>query len=240
MNEGISIIVAVFVILIAMRWLLGAPQPSGSQSQRPNRPRHRVTPEMVETVRAMFPNIPSSAIVNSLQTTGSVEITIEHALRDGTLPMPANITPPRSPPAVGSNNRNTSGQSSSTSSAVTQSNLLQRYNLESKLASDHGPEPPKVWETDAQRRQEMLRKRKEHMILQARKKMLESQQKEQQTTVAEISNNVSATTPAEVEEHITAESFDEMSVDELNALHPSERRRNMMEALERRKTKAVQ
>jgi coupling of ubiquitin conjugation to ER degradation protein 1 len=41
----------------------------------------------VETVRGMFPNIPSAAIVASLQTTGSVEITIEHALRDGTLPL---------------------------------------------------------------------------------------------------------------------------------------------------------
>lgn len=41
----------------------------------------------VETVRAMFPNIPSAAIVASLQTTGSVEITIEQVLRDGTLPM---------------------------------------------------------------------------------------------------------------------------------------------------------
>lgn len=41
----------------------------------------------METVRAMFPNIPSAAIVNSLQTTGSVEVTIENALRDGTLPM---------------------------------------------------------------------------------------------------------------------------------------------------------
>jgi coupling of ubiquitin conjugation to ER degradation protein 1 len=70
---------------------------------------------------------------------------------------------------VSGNNRNTSGQSSSAASAVTQSNLLQRYNLESKLSSDDGPEPPKVWETDAQKRQEMLRKRKEHMILQARR-----------------------------------------------------------------------
>jgi coupling of ubiquitin conjugation to ER degradation protein 1 len=41
----------------------------------------------VETVRAMFPHIPSAAIVASLQTTGSVEITIEQVLRDGTLPM---------------------------------------------------------------------------------------------------------------------------------------------------------
>lgn len=40
----------------------------------------------------MFPNIPSAAIVNSLQTTGSVEITIEHALRDGTLPMVSKHT----------------------------------------------------------------------------------------------------------------------------------------------------
>ncbi|KAI8576148.1 hypothetical protein K450DRAFT_258237 [Umbelopsis ramanniana AG] len=154
--------------------------------------------------------------------------------------MPANITPPRSPPTASGNSRNISGQSSSAASGVTQSNLLQRYNLESKLSSDDGPEPPKVWETDAQKRQEMLRKRKEHMILQARRKMMESQQQAQQPVVAEGSGDGTNNAPSEKQEQLAAETFDDMSVDELNALDPSERRRNMMEALERRKAKAAQ
>lgn len=33
--------------------------------------------------------------------------------------------------------------------------------------------------------------------------------------------------------------FDELSVEQLNALEPSERRRNMMEAIERRKSKSI-
>jgi hypothetical protein len=67
--------------------------------------------------------------------------------------------------------------------------------------------------------------------------MMESQQKAQQPVIAEGSGNGA---PAERQEQVSAETFDDMSVDELNALDPSERRRNMMEALERRKAKAAQ
>lgn len=38
-------------------------------------------------VRAVFPDIPQAAIVADLQRTGSVEATIDNALRDGGLPM---------------------------------------------------------------------------------------------------------------------------------------------------------
>ncbi|KAJ2959093.1 hypothetical protein NQZ79_g5382 [Umbelopsis isabellina] len=234
MNEGISIIVAVFVILVAMRWLFGAPQQSGSQRQRANRPRHAVTPEMVETVRAMFPNITVPAIRASLQTTGSVEITIEQALRDGTLPMPANVTPPRSPSSGNRNNQYTSGQSSSSVMGAKQNDLVSRYGLESRVDNLESPEPPKVWESDVQKRQEMLRKRKEHMILQARRKMQESKVSAQQPADT-MSHSSKAAEPAESSSK--PEEFDELSVEQLNALEPSERRRNMMEAIERRKAK---
>jgi hypothetical protein len=70
--------------------------------------------------------------------------------------------------------------------------------------------------------------------------MMESQQKAQQPVVAGGSGDVTNNAPAEQHEQIAAETFDDMSVDELNALDPSERRRNMMEALERRKAKAAQ
>ena len=38
-------------------------------------------------VRNVFPNIPVAAIVADLQRTGSVETTIDNALRDGGLPL---------------------------------------------------------------------------------------------------------------------------------------------------------
>lgn len=38
-------------------------------------------------VRAMFPDIPTAAILADLQRTGSVETTVDNALRDGGLPL---------------------------------------------------------------------------------------------------------------------------------------------------------
>lgn len=38
-------------------------------------------------VRAMFPDVPTAAIQADLQRTGSVETTVDNALRDGGLPM---------------------------------------------------------------------------------------------------------------------------------------------------------
>ncbi|RCI06710.1 hypothetical protein CU098_013912, partial [Rhizopus stolonifer] len=80
MNDSVSILVAVFLILVILRWMLG-----GSQSNQPHqqlgqrqtgrRPQHRVTPQMIEMVRAMFPDIPTAAIQADLQRTGSVETT---------------------------------------------------------------------------------------------------------------------------------------------------------------------
>jgi coupling of ubiquitin conjugation to ER degradation protein 1 len=38
-------------------------------------------------VRAMFPDVPTAAIQADLQRTGSVETTVDNALRDGGLPL---------------------------------------------------------------------------------------------------------------------------------------------------------
>ncbi|KAI9025232.1 hypothetical protein CLU79DRAFT_744650 [Phycomyces nitens] len=164
MNDGVSIIVAVILILIAMRWMLGGSQPTNQSSgqRRPiARRQHRVTPQMVEMVLAMFPDIPQPAIIADLQRTGAVEATVDNALRNGGLPMPANHS---SSPAPGS-----SAATSARKSPV-HTNLIQRYNLDAKQTEEESlAEPPKVWEVSADKRQEMLRKRKEFMVLQARK-----------------------------------------------------------------------
>lgn len=49
-------------------------------------------------------------------------------------------------------------------------NLVQRYKLDVQQDQNGlAEEPPKVWESSPDKRQEMLRKRKEFMVLQARK-----------------------------------------------------------------------
>nr|CAG8602560.1 15415_t:CDS:2 [Entrophospora candida] len=59
-----------------------------NQDERPRFRLRHVTPEMIETVHSMFPDIPTAAIKYDLQKTGSVEVTCENILRNNsTLPM---------------------------------------------------------------------------------------------------------------------------------------------------------
>ncbi|KAI7906816.1 uncharacterized protein BX663DRAFT_497674 [Cokeromyces recurvatus] len=183
MNDSISILVAVFFILIALRWLLGGNQGNSNQSQHgrrrtttnmPRRVQHRVTPQMIEMVRAMFPDIPTAAIQADLQRTGSVETTVDNALRDGGLPLPASMT--NNQQGSASTNTNSPTTTTTTNTATgnnvrrkspSHPNLVQRYKID--INNDMSKEPPKVWESSPDKRQEILRKRKEFMILQARK-----------------------------------------------------------------------
>ncbi|CAO3685502.1 unnamed protein product [Rhizopus stolonifer] len=167
-------------------------------------------------VRAMFPDIPTAAIQADLQRTGSVETTVDNALRDGGLPLPPSATP------VATSTSNSSSPSSARKSP-SHVNLVQRY----KIDVDHNEnseEPPKTWETSPDKRQEMLRKRKEFMVLQARKKMMEqTKKKEEETTVKSKSP-----------EQRVEKSFEDMSVDELNSLTAEKRREHMMKAVSQR------
>ncbi|KAI9472016.1 MAG: hypothetical protein EXX96DRAFT_582606 [Benjaminiella poitrasii] len=184
MNDSISILVAVFFILIALRWLLGGNQGNNNPSQQgqrhtttnmPRRVQHRVTPQMIEMVRAMFPDIPTAAIQADLQRTGSVETTVDNALRDGGLPLPASMIAHQqgSSSSAAVNNTNSVSTSSiatgsnSRSKSPSHSNLVQRYMID--VHNEANEEPPKVWESSPDKRQEILRKRKEYMVLQARK-----------------------------------------------------------------------
>lgn len=76
------------------------------------------------------------------------------------------------PPVVAqqpSPNPNASGSNSRKSPS--HPNLVQRYKIDVQQQQHNLPteEPAKVWESSPDKRQEMLKKRKEFMILQARK-----------------------------------------------------------------------
>lgn len=133
-------------------------------------------------VRAMFPDVPTAAIQADLQRTGSVETTVDNALRDGGLPLVSTWgnwlflfsfktkTVQQPPPVANSqqNSPNANASGSSSRKSPSHPNLLQRYKIDvQKEALEE--EPAKVWESSPDKRQEMLRKRKEFMVLQARK-----------------------------------------------------------------------
>ncbi|KAF9027065.1 hypothetical protein BGZ52_004872 [Haplosporangium bisporale] len=140
---------------------------------------------MVETVRSMFPHVPTAAIHYDLQKTGSVEQTCDNILRDGSLPMPPAPRPP-TPPTTAS-----SSSSSAAGSSVTNGNLVQRFKLQEAAEKNYVPEEPsKVWGDSAEKRQEVFKSRKEFMVLQARKRMLEKEAEKAQAAAKEVATNM--------------------------------------------------
>ncbi|ORX74642.1 hypothetical protein DL89DRAFT_264460 [Linderina pennispora] len=157
----------------------------------------------------MFPDIPEAAIRLDLSRTGSPVITSDNILRNGgTLPMPPEARQPQARPVMigettvtlnsGTGQRRTAG-SGGTSSGVqlnaAQSPLVSRLRISKDADTEPlPPQPPKVWETDAGKRAEVLMKRKEFMLMEARKKFLE---KKKQSKAAEKAPAATASTTAE-------------------------------------------
>jgi len=226
MNDTVSVLLATVILYVVFRWLMGtAPAYGGQNSRRQARPTSRrvVTPEMIEKVQDMFPHINHAAIVTDLQRTGSVDITIENILRDGGLPMP----PPVVVRALATTSSSPSSSSSSGASFAASStpSLVQRYRLQEKVTQDAPvEEPPKVWEVSADKRQENLTQRKEFMVLQARKKYLEQQQKKDESDV--IKGLPSSSRPQDV--YPEADDF------EAEPATPEERRQKLLDATQRR------
>ncbi|KAG1171857.1 hypothetical protein G6F70_006684 [Rhizopus microsporus] len=202
-----------------------------NQGQTTRRPQHRVTPQMIEMVRAMFPDIPVAAIQADLQRTGSVETTVDNALRDGGLPLPPSASPTTTTTTTTTTNNQPSSSSTGRNS-LNHANLVQRYKIDVDHVSE-AQEPPKVWETSPDKRQEMLKKRKEYMVLQARKKMMEQANKQKKIEQESVSNNNNNNSNNNVSNN-DSKTFDEMSVDELNSLSAEQRRQQMLQALDRR------
>lgn len=103
----------------------------------------------------MFPHIPREAIENDLSMTGNVEETCENILT-GRIVIPATPSPAAS-----------SSSSSSSSSSARHTTIVSLATLPDSTTVS-ASEPPKEWESDAARRAENLRKRKEFMLQQAR------------------------------------------------------------------------
>ncbi|OWZ26577.1 hypothetical protein C356_06908 [Cryptococcus neoformans c45] len=188
MEDIIATIILISAVYFFVKWLIGTKP--GNTSDGGIR---GVTPSMVETVHSAFPHVPVPNIVYHLSRTRSAQATSEEILERGVLPpppptfnIPASLIPTATPqpaPTPFSNNANNKA-----SNAKTQS-LIDRYNLSSRLPSHKGKEkaegePAEIdnkWEESKEKRELGLKERKERMILEARKRMLEKQAKEQAT-----------------------------------------------------------
>ncbi|KAG0006997.1 hypothetical protein BGZ65_000138 [Modicella reniformis] len=184
MTDFVSITIVIVIIFMIFRWLSASgdgTQPNRQAQNRgripPRPPARLVNPEMVETVRNLFPHVPTAAIHYDLQKTGSMDQTCENILREGNLPMPPAPRPATPPVASTSSPTPTAGSSSGSSHSVSvNGNLVQRFKLQEAAERNLVPEEPsKVWADTSEKRQEVFQSRREFMVLQARKRYLEQQ-----------------------------------------------------------------
>ncbi|KAI0338358.1 hypothetical protein BDW22DRAFT_1409556 [Trametopsis cervina] len=182
MGEVVNFVVAVAVIVVVFRWATsskettgGAPSPSAILGFKPK----NITPEQVDTVHNMFPDIPSDNIRYDLLRTGSVQLTSTKILERGYLPPPppayytlyprTEQTAPQAAPQAAA------AAAPPASLSKPKQSLISRYNLENRVtetsssAEQSGPaEVEHVWDASPEKREANLRERKARMVLAAR------------------------------------------------------------------------
>ncbi|KAF2669516.1 hypothetical protein BT63DRAFT_263243 [Microthyrium microscopicum] len=170
-----QIAVLLVISFLAIRWVL-APraEPAPGSSARSATDGPRANPQHVETISQMFPQADQRAIMwDLMRNNNNPAITTERLITGRGL-----ATPPQSFQPVlltGS----TPTPSASRVLDKSGPDLIQRYNLSAKLAEQAEQEEadktkPK-WSTNKTERQTLLQKRREEMILAARRKMLEKE-----------------------------------------------------------------
>ena len=174
-----QLIAVALVGFLAIRWYLNKP-PSASAPSTSSRGR-QVDVSKVDQVSAMFPQLDRRTIAWDLHRNGgSVSATTERALTGRGLDTP----PPSFQPNLLSPTTAAQGTSSGTGSTPrkppsTHPDLITRYNLQSRI-SGKGKEPVpseeqqrSAWSSDKAARADGLKRRREEMILAARRKMEE-------------------------------------------------------------------
>lgn len=182
-NSTIIFIVTLVVAFVFLRWIISPipqsvpeefniPDPHRQESQaNASRPRNRssreITLSMIEVVKAIAPQLTNSQIRYSLQRSGSVEATVEEYMENGDLPFPPGETPA---PQV-----NGEPESHNVVPAGELQNLLDKYGLDlnEKENNDEIVAEGK-WGKDKNERLQLLQKRREDMILKARRRMEKS------------------------------------------------------------------
>lgn len=224
MNDSLGALLAIVVLWSILRFAFGGSSNSnsnGGQAPAMNTARTRQVPQqMVDSVKTLFPHIPDASIRYDLQRSGSVEATCERILNEGGLPAPpagffgtAEPSTPSNAATLRAQNANrtpngaASGSASSMSTPKKSPNLISRFGLQSRIvgsdgmpstpdsqasSSSHGS--PSSWATTPEARAKLLKDRKEQMILEARRKLLERQSAAQKATATKTSADAPTST----------------------------------------------
>ncbi|KAG9201972.1 hypothetical protein G6514_005167 [Epicoccum nigrum] len=168
-----QVLVFAVVAFLVYRWYSSKPSANGT---RPVASRSvRIDPAQIDTIAQMFPQLNRRDIAWDLQRNGgNAAATTERVLSGRSLDSaPASFQLPAAPtPAA-------PVRSATTVAKPAHPDLITRYNLSSKLNQSAEPaeEKPKgkAWSADRNERQSNLQKKREEMILAARRKMEEKE-----------------------------------------------------------------
>ncbi|KAF1981840.1 putative AMFR protein [Aulographum hederae CBS 113979] len=170
-----QLVVVLVLGFLAVRWYLARPATSATPHAPGVRrsPGHRVNPALVEQVAQMFPQLSRRDIMwNLSRNGGSVAAVTERHLSGRGLETPPLSFQSDLPPTPSSSRPATTAQP-----PKQHPDLITRYNLASKISqppSEPAPEKQKPqWSQSKAERQLDLQRRREEMILNARRKMEE-------------------------------------------------------------------
>ncbi|KAL7963344.1 ubiquitin system component cue domain-containing protein [Trichoderma compactum] len=153
---------------------------------RPERPPARTAEQMfrsrevaVQRIQQMFPQVERRSILWDLQRNGgNIQSTTERILAGRLETPPVTFQPP--PPRNQSPPSGSSGPAAKQPEKPSQPDLITRYNLKSKISDDAATEEKKEgeedkkgkgWSSNRDERQSALQRRRDEMILAARRKM---------------------------------------------------------------------
>ncbi|KAK5686583.1 hypothetical protein LTS10_002703 [Elasticomyces elasticus] len=176
-----QILAVALVGFLAIRWYLNkSPSTPGSPGSSSSRRGQQLDLAKVEQLAAMFPQLERRSIAWDLQQNGnSVPATTERVLAGRGLDNPPpNLAPPgTTAPAVGVSGAGVRRVGKGEEDLISRYNLQARVNGTGKgkeaVPSEEEQKKKAGWSSDKVARAEGLRKRREEMVLEARRKMEE-------------------------------------------------------------------
>ncbi|KAK1993503.1 hypothetical protein LX36DRAFT_250886 [Colletotrichum falcatum] len=176
-NEQISLPYLVVILLVTafvIRFLFFSPAPPPAPRQSAQSVL-RMREAAVERIQQMFPQVERRTILWDLQRNGgNIQATSERILAGRMETPPITFQPP--PPPGANNAAASSSAPSKTAEKPTQPDLITRYKLQDKISAQQREEAEREkasrgWSSNRDERQSLLQKRRDDMILAARRKM---------------------------------------------------------------------
>ncbi|KAK7956238.1 coupling of ubiquitin conjugation to ER degradation 1 [Apiospora aurea] len=185
-DEQISLPSLILIVVIGglvVRYLFfSSPSPASQQQPRDAASAARTREAAVERIQQMFPQLDRRTILWDLQRTGgSISATTERVLSGRIETPPVTFQPP-SPPRTPANAASATTRSQQQKPAIpksTEPDLITRYNLQSRIndspaSAENGGSVDakgKAWSSNRDERQSALQRRRDEMIIAARRKM---------------------------------------------------------------------